>query len=134
MINSRGVKHRQVSLPGWFGASTICGCLKDALAASSGYKTKWRWREIHDPPREHRTGILSSPGVAFEAWEVEEVFSFLGLHFWKKTGNKINIRHGLKDVKDFSVRLDVVGDLPEKELYKIERRLCLELELSGNEA
>lgn len=120
---------RQVSLPGWFSASTIVECLKDALAASSGYKTKWRWEVIHDPPREHRPGILSS-GVAIEAWEVEEIFSFFGLRFWKKTGNKINIRRGLKDIKDFSVRLDVIG-VPEKELYKIERRLCLELELSS---
>ncbi len=139
----------KVDLPGRFWPSTIVACLERALVASYGYgyvgladfagHTRWRWEEIHDPGREYRRGVLSSAGVAFRAWEEGRVSFFWGLiRFWRKTGNTIALGRMLKDMKEYYICLDITvnNELPllEQEVQRIKRRLCFELELSGEAA
>lgn len=139
-----------IALPGNFWPSTIVNCLERALAASYGYgyvgfgnasgTTRWRWEEIHDPQCEHRPGLLSSAGVTFYAWEEAKVSLLWGLiRFWWKTGSSIALGRMLKDMKEHSVNLEIAisntaGGLYEREVPKIRRRLCFELELSGEAA
>lgn len=142
----------QFSLLGSFWPSTIIACLERALAASFGFgyaglgdivgETRWRWEDVHDPPHAIRGNPcnMGSQNVEFRAWEEGRVSFLWGLiRFWRKTGSSIALECMLKDMKECSVNLKIIisntaGALYEREVPKISRRLCFELELTGEAA